>query len=357
MRFNRKKFPAPISIFLITFAVLLVLTTVQTIILDKAVGIDSLPKWYGKIIIGYWVLVSIVFTFLTRYQISRNFERPMMRLAKAAEEVAHGDFSVYVAPVHTVEKRDYMDLMYLNFNTMVEALGSIETLKTEFFSNVSHEIKTPLAIILNYAETLRKDQLSPAERQEYTETIIQYSKQLSELITNILKLNKLEKQVIEPLKEPYDLCEQLCECALRVEALWEGKGIEFEAGIEDRVMIDADASLLELVWNNILSNAVKFTEPGGTITLRQTSTTEEIMVSISDTGCGMSEETMKHIFDKFYQGDTSHCAEGNGLGLTLAMRVIQLVGGKISVNSELGVGTTFTVYLPVEPRLETLRKE
>lgn len=357
MKNSIRKPPFSITVFLITLSVLLLLTSVQMVILAKTIDFNVVPGWYSKVIIGYWVAVSVVFTLLTSYQINSRFERPMMRLAKAAQEVANGDFSVYVPPVHTAEKQDYMDVMFQNFNTMVEALGSIETLKTEFFSNVSHEIKTPLAIILNYAEILQKDNLTPEQRQEYIETIIQYAKRLSELITNILKLSKLEKQVIEPLDEPYDLCGQLCECAFRFEELWERKNIEFEAGIEDKATIEADASLLELVWNNLFSNAVKFTEPGGTITLRQTSTKDEIIVSISDTGCGMSKETMEHIFDKFYQGDTSRFIEGNGLGMTLALRVIQLVGGRITVDSELGRGTTFTVYLPARKQTENERKE
>jgi Signal transduction histidine kinase len=355
MKNNLKKRNFPISVFLITLVVLLFLTSVQTIILAHAVDLSKIPGWYGKVIVCYWIFVSIAFTLLTRNQINQNFEKPIKRFAEAAEAVANGDFSVYVAPIHTAEKQNYLDVMFLNFNTMVEALGSIETLKTEFFSNVSHEIKTPLAIILNYAESLQKDNLSEADRRAYIDTIIQTSKRLSELITNILKLNKLEKQVIEPLNEPYDLCEQLCECAIRYEKIWEQKNIEFEADLEDRATIEADESLLELVWNNLLSNAVKFTEPGGTVTLRQTSTEDEITVSVTDTGCGMSEEIRKHIFDKFYQGDTSHSTEGNGLGLALALRIIQLTGGRITVDSELNVGSTFTVYLPI--KIKNIRSE
>lgn len=347
MKKNLKKRNFPISVFIYTLVVLLFLTSIQTIILAHAVDFGKIPAWYGKVIVCYWIFVSIVFTLLTRYQINKNFEKPIKRFAEAAEAVANGDFSVYVPPIHTAEKQNYLDVVFLNFNTMVEALGSIETLKTEFFSNVSHEIKTPLAIILNYAEALQKDNLTENDRLAYIDTIIQSSKRLSELITNILKLNKLEKQVIEPLNEPYDLCEQLCECALRYENIWEQKNIEFEADLEDKATIEADESLLELVWNNLLSNAVKFTEPGGTVMLRQTSTEDEIIVSVSDTGCGMSQETGKHIFDKFYQGDTSHSTEGNGLGLALSLRIIQLTGGRIMVDSELNVGSTFTVYLPL----------
>ncbi len=139
---------------------------------------------------------------------------------------------------------------------------------------------------------------------------------------------------------------QLAECAVNYESVWEEKSIEFDADMEDSVRITADASLMELVWNNLFSNAVKFTEPGGSIRLTEQSDEREIRVSVEDTGCGMSEETRKHIFEKFYQGDTSHAMAGNGLGLALAMRVLQLNGYRIEVESEEGRGSRFTVLIP-----------
>lgn len=300
------------------------------------------------LVIVYWVLVSIGYTLLTRSQMKNLYEVPMKELAEAAGKVAGGDFSVYVPPVHSVDQYDYLDVMIVDFNKMVEELGSIETLKTDFFSNVSHEIKTPIAVIQNSAEILQKTDLTKEQGQEYVETIIQSAKKLSALITNILKLNKLEKQNIQPVVEEYDLCEQLCICSLQFEAVWEQKAIEFDVDVEDRLTVNLDSSLLELVWTNLLSNAFKFTPEHGKVVLRQTSSEDMVTVQVADTGCGMDQDTMNHIFDKFYQGDTSHQAEGNGLGLALAFRIVRMLDGDISVESAAGKGTCFTVRLPME---------
>jgi len=190
------------------------------------------------------------------------------------------------------------------------------------------------------------DSISEAQRLEYAKGIEGAAARLSSLISNILKLNKLENQNIVPELEVYDVCRQLCESIFLFEDAWEEKGIELEADIEDVAKIRADASLLELVWNNLLSNAVKFTETGGCITIRQTSDEEHIRIEVSDTGCGITKEQINHIFDKFYQGDTSHSREGNGLGLALVKRVLELMDGEIRIDSEIGKGSTFTVIWP-----------
>ena len=338
----------PVSIFVITFFVMAIVTTVQNYILGVHIDYTAVSPRSTIIILSFWVLISAGFTVFTRWQIIKNYDQPMQRLAKATEEVAGGDFSVYVRPTHTADKADYLDFMIENFNKMVAELGSIETLKTEFFSNVSHEIKTPLAVVQNYAELLQNNRFTDEQRKEYVANIIQSTKKLSGLITNILKLNRLEQQKIQPMPERYDLCAQLSECALQFEEVWEEKEINFEADLEDCATIVADESLLELVWNNLLSNAMKFTEKGGAVTLTQTSTANEIIVTVSDTGCGMSEKTLRHIFDKFYQGETSRAAEGNGLGLSLSLRVLQLSGATIAAKSELGKGSEFTVRLPIQ---------
>jgi len=344
-RVKRKYFP--IAIFIVTFIVMAVLTTVQNRILSVFLDYTAVPFKYFIIMVIHWVIVAAAFTVLTRWQIVRTYEQPMQRLAKATKEVAEGDFSIYVKPRHTAENADYIDVMIEDFNKMVAELGSIETLKTEFFSNVSHEIKTPLSVVQNYAELLQSDTITDEQRKEYAVGIVQSTKKLSGLITNILKLNRLEQQNIQPMTEQYDLSLQLTECALQFERVWEEKEIEFEADIEDSVMITADESLLELVWNNLLSNAFKFTPKSGTVKLTQKLTEDEIIVIVSDTGCGMSVEVLKRVFDKFYQGDKSHSTEGNGLGLSLSLRVLQLTGGKITAKSELEKGSEFTVRLPI----------
>ncbi|MGM9638224.1 MAG: ATP-binding protein [Butyricicoccaceae bacterium] len=297
--------------------------------------------------IVYWTLVAAGLTYYTRRHIQQAYEDPMKQLAAATAKVAQGDFSVYVPTFHTLDKLDYLDVMITDFNKMVEELGSIETLKTDFFSNVSHEIKTPLAVIHNNAELLARDGISEAQRQEYTENILHATRRLSNLIANMLKLNRLEKQVIQPVPHTYDLCAQLCACALQFEDMWDKKNIELAADLEDSAMIRADEGLLELVWNNLLSNAVKFTPPGGTVTITESSSGGRITVCISDTGCGMDPDTMRRIFDKFYQGDTSHATEGNGLGLALVRRILQLSEGTIEVRSTPGKGSSFTVTLPI----------
>lgn len=333
--------------FAITYGVMLFLVGIQT-------GILIFPSFHTLntitqiiAIMSYWAIVALLFCFLTNWQIRQNYDKPMRRLGSAAKKVARGDFSVYVEPVHTAEKYDYIDVMFLDFNTMVQELGSIETLKNDFVSNVSHEIKTPLAVIKNYTTALKNKKLPPEAEKDYMDAIITATDNLSALVTNILKLNKLENQEIEPTVEPYDVCDQLCECVLQYDALWEKKGITFQAELEDKATVYADRNMLEIVWNNLLSNALKFTPSGGEVTLTQTSDDQVITVLVSDSGCGMDAETQKHIFDKFYQGDTSHSGEGNGLGLALAYRVIEKVGGTLSVVSQPGKGSTFKVTIPL----------
>ncbi len=303
--------------------------------------------WTTYSIVGYSILMAVILTVLTGIIRHYSFSRPMRRLSEAARKIAEGDFSVRVAPLRKDGKKDYIEVMFNDFNKMAEELASIETLKSDYIANVSHEIKTPLSVIQSYAMALQHDTLSPEERREYAKTVVTAAQKLSALVTNILKLNKLENQEIMPGAAPYDLSEQLRCCALAFEDLWENKGITFTANLDETIVI-YNESMLELVWNNLLSNAIKFTNPGGSITLTLKNEDGFAVVSVKDSGCGMDEAIGKRVFDKFYQGDTSHSQEGNGLGLALVKKVIEIIGGGITVDSKIGYGTTFTVCLKIE---------
>ena len=294
-------------------------------------------------------LLSLLCTVIDGIRRRIMVKRPVKRIVSAAEQIMKGDFSVRIPSLRSADKMSGFDVIADYFNQMAEELSGTETLRTDFIANVSHELKTPLAVIQNYGTLLQQPSLSEEKRQEYAKAITNTSRRLANLITNILKMNKLETQQIYPKAETYELGEQLCECLLAFESAWEEKDLEIETDVEEEVLVDTDAELLSLVWNNLFSNAVKFTEPGGTISLSLKAEGEFAIVRVSDTGCGISSEVGKHIFEKFYQGDTSHAAQGNGLGLALVKRVIDIVGGDISVSSEVGKGSTFTVKLRREP--------
>ena len=333
------------QMFWLILLVLCVLSGANVLILEIFLKTDVFFVLASMGVGTYWVGMALIAAIILHRVTCAKFDRPMRRLSQAMKAVAEGDFSVSVKPLHPQDKMDYMDIMYEDFNRMVQELSSIETMKNDFIANVSHEIKTPLAVIESYAAALQKGELDETQRREYAGVIVSASRNLSTLVSNILKLNKLENQEIVPTAKEYDLTRQLSDCALAYETAWEDKQIEFDAQLEERVMICADESMLEMVFNNLIANAIKFTEPGGMVVLRQRVLEDAVEVSVSDTGCGMDEETMRHIFDKFYQGDTSHSGEGNGLGLALARRVLEITGGSIRVTSTLGEGSEFVVRL------------
>lgn len=315
--------------------------------LDKAWETFWSSRQYILWYLLYWAIITFLFTVFTNYQKYKAYDKPMQELSEAAEKVAAGDFSVYVNPTHTGNKANYIDYMIEDFNVMVKELGSLETLKTDFISNVSHELKTPLAVIQNYSDALKEENLEPAIQEEYIKTINTTAKNLAVLITNILNLNRLENQGIIPPSEPYDLVRQLADNLLAFDPQLTEKQLTVSFETEDRVMLHADEQMVQIIWRNLFSNAIKFTEPGGEIKVQQTSTEDMIKVVISDSGIGMDEVTQRRVFEKFYQGDTSHSREGNGLGMALVWRVVELLDGTISVKSAPGKGTAFIVQLPV----------
>lgn len=298
----------------------------------------------AKITFGNVILITFLFATADFIRRKIMVDRPTKIITDAAEKIMNGDFSVRIPKMHGGGTEGFNQIGDA-INAMCEELSSVETLRTDFIANVSHEMKTPLAVMQNYGTLLQSPDLSEEKRTEYAKGVTDASRRLAEMMTNILKLNRLENQQIFPQTEEFDLGEQLCECLLQFENVCEKSGIEIDTDIAEDVKVNADAELLCLVWNNLFSNAFKFTDAGGTVSVTLTATDHHAVVNIKDTGCGMSPEVGAHIFEKFYQGDTSHATRGNGLGLALVKRVIDIMQGEIGVESAVGVGTTFTVKI------------
>ena len=294
---------------------------------------------------GIIVVLAAIITVVDFLRRRFTIEKTVARILEATDRIAAGDFSVRLESAHHFGRYDQFDFIIENLNKMAAELSRTEVLHTDFISNLSHEIKTPLAVIQNYATSLQSKKLSEETRIQYAATLSSAAKKLTTLVTNILKLNKLENQELSPEKEQINLSDMLAETIFGFEDLIEQKQLTLDCDLQENVVIVSTPSYLEIVWNNLLSNAIKFTEAGGTIGVGLKREGDAVKVTVSDTGCGISEETGKHIFEKFYQGDTSHATEGNGLGLALVKKVIDKIGGEISVESELGKGTTFTLRL------------
>ena len=296
----------------------------------------------AKLTFGNVLLITFLFGTADFIRRKITVDRPVKQITEAAEKIMQGDFSVRVPSIHGAGTEGFNEIGKA-INKMAEELSGTETLRTDFIANVSHELKTPLAVMGNYATMLQRPGITEEEKNEYAKAISEAARKLAQLITNILKLNKLENQQIFPQTQEFDLGEQLCESLLGFEDAWEAKNLEIETDIEDGVRIKSDPELLSLVWNNLISNAVKFTPDGGTIGLSLKTEGSSVIVQVRDTGCGMKPETGMHIFEKFYQGDTSHATQGNGLGLALVKRVMDILNGEIGVQSVYGEGSTFTV--------------
>lgn len=298
----------------------------------------------AKITLVNVLLIIVLFTLIDCIRRKITVDRPVKIITDATEKIMKGDFSVRISPIQGAASEGFNQIITA-VNTMAQELSGIETLRTDFISNVSHEMKTPLSVMQNYGTLLQGAELSQEKRIEYAKGVTDASRRMADMMTNILKLNRLENQQIYPKMEVFDLGEQLCECLLQYESVWEKSNIEIETDITEEVNVKADAELLSLVWNNLLSNAFKFTEAGGMVSVSLTATDHHAIVKVKDTGCGMTPEIGAHIFEKFYQGDTSHATQGNGLGLALVKRVVDIMQGEINVESTVGKGTTFTVKI------------
>lgn len=330
-------------IILIIMGIMFLLVTVQTFIIEGYQ--DNIAALVGTLTY-YLIFVCLILSWVVWLVWRQTTGKPLRRIARAARKVASGDFTVQVQSTRKNGKMSEIDVLIGDFNKMTKELAGNEMLKSDFISNVSHEIKTPLSVILSYTKAMKDNNITPYLREQYADTVIDAAEKLNSMITNILKLNKLENQQIFSEVETYQLGEQLRRCALSFMDKWQDKSIKFEIDVAD-VAVSYDASLLELVWNNLLSNAIKFTDEGGRVSLTSQISGGAVYVSVRDSGCGMDRETCKRVFEKFYQGDTSRASEGNGLGLALVKKVVDIVGGEVTVKSSLGEGAEFTVKLNI----------
>ena len=340
---NRRKrniFSRITLIIVVLLFVMLTLTLLLTLGLSTLIvrtwHVDEDNIWmFGGIVLGISIVLGVALSFAYSAIIIRA-SRPYL---DALQKVAEGDFSVRIKDSAVFANFDIAK----NFNYMVTQLESVETLRENFVSDFSHEFKTPIVSISGFAKLLKDPTLTAEQRNEYLDVIIDESNRLVELSESVLMLNRLDS-VEEIVKEQYLLDEQLRQCVLMFEQQCENKGIELNVDLE-KMTVNSNYKFMSQVIVNLLSNAVKFTDGGGKIDVTLKSMGLNAVITVSDTGCGMDEETKSNIFNKFFQGDKSHTTAGNGLGLCIVKTIVELLGGQIFVESKVGVGSTFTIIM------------
>lgn len=287
------------------------------------------------------ILVSLLIGVFVTNMLSHYFFGPIKKLRSAMSKVEQGDLTVKLDDSNgPKEIRD----VNAGFNLMVDGLKSTETLQADFISCVSHEFKTPLNAIEGYTTLLQGCENLDETQQLYVEKILFNTKRLSDLAGSILFMSKIENQTIPTNQKLFDLDEQIRQSVLSLEAMWEPKDIEFDIELDDTMYFGNELQMHH-VWNNLISNAIKFNPDCGIIRLRLHKSKKDIVFVIEDSGPGIPQEAQKHIFDKFYQADSSHKQEGHGLGLAMVAQILKLEGGTIAVENIPAGGCRFTVTL------------
>lgn len=321
------------AVFLLLTILWLLMFKLQVIAIDPHIRhIPMILLLVGSLLIGCAIALYV----------GKLIIRPIQNISNAFDELSKGNFDVRVS---TDEKIAEIREMAQRFNSMTYDLSHIETLRNDFVVNVSHEFKTPISAIEGYATLLQEPSLSKERHDRYVEKILDNSRRLSNLSSNILALSKLENQETVMHQIEYRLDEQLRKAVLLLEGKWAPKNIEFDIDLP-KLNYYGNEQLLNQVWVNILDNAIKHSPYEGTIQICLWENEQEVSISISDEGDGMSEDVQKHIFEKFYQGDSSRKTEGNGLGLALVKRIVELCKGTVAVKSAPENGAVFTVVLP-----------
>lgn len=294
------------------------------------------------------VIASILIGGILAFFMTNSILKPLSSLTKATKRVANGDYSVKVGEDDFITRHTLKELRQLisDFNKMTEELANTELFRNDFVSNFSHEFKTPLSSIRGFARQLCKGDLTEEQQREFSRIILEETEYLSALAANTQLLTSLDNKEIIADKHLFSLDEQLRNCMIVLEPVWSAKNIELDLDGVNEVYFYFNEQLMSHIWHNLFDNAIKFTQEGGQICVSCREENGMITVEVSDSGCGISEDAIPHIFEKFYQADHSHAAKGNGLGLSLVKKIVELSGGKISVSSVVGKGTTFTVKLP-----------
>lgn len=327
-----------LSVVVVTAALVYLLI----VILQKTRVFDSSYALITATALMALVACLPIATLLTML-VTNLFLRPMDDMIISMSRAASGAFTDKVS---TERCHGDMKKFVDSYNNMLGELSGIEMFREDFINNFSHEFKTPIVSIRGFAEQLQRDDLTPEQRQEYAKLIASESEKLTNMSANVLLLTKYETQGVVVGKEWFSLDEQLRECLFKFQNDWERKDFQLEIALEP-VTYYGDPKMLEHIWVNLISNAIKFTADGGELGIGCRQVGSVVEVTVSDSGIGMSTETLKHVFEKFYQGDRAHTSAGNGLGLSIVKRVVQLNGGRVSVESIPGIGSTFTVMLPV----------
>lgn len=326
-----------ISIFLIYF-----------IIIEgwKIIPPEQTPAKHFPLFSRLFIFLFAIFAISAciSFHLGKKFVNPLNSLKKMTSEVAKGNFESKIneKDIPNNEVGEFMK----NFNTMVDELKKNEVLKTDFISNVSHEFKTPLAIIQGYATLLQDENISEEERIKYSQIIFEATQRLTTLVNDILKISKIDNRKITIDDSSFNLDEQIRECILSYEDYWNSKNLELDIDLEETVIV-ADKNLLNNVWNNLINNAIKYSSDNGKIEISLRKENNLAIFKIKDYGCGINEEDLPYIFDKFYQADKSHASSGNGLGLALTKKIVLLSKGSIDVNSKVNEGSEFIVKIPL----------
>ena len=314
--------------------------------------ISGLLSWLSKMILNrvievpdiIWLLIfSVIIGITVSIVINIILLRPVVKLSKAMKQVAAGDFSIRLKSDNRIQEiRDSYD----SFNLMVQELEATETLQTDFVANVSHEFKTPINAIEGYA-TLLQDGGDEANQRSYVERILLNTRRLSTLVGNILLLSKVSNHAIPIAKTNYRVDEQIRQAILLLEPQWSERNVEFDVDLEE-VTWNGPESLMHHVWSNLIGNAIKFGPQDGLVRVVLKQTDGRFVFTVEDQGSGVPEEERQRIFHKFYQLDSSHKQEGNGLGLALVKQIVDGCDGDIIASNLPDGGCCFEVTLPME---------